>query len=309
MKIRKIIAILLAVCTLFTATACSSKKPALNDFIETTDHSKESGKAVYDITKTSLDKTEKDDVHIESFNKDKDNSDMTVGVKSDGMDITLNVKKRGKDILLGADTVIEYLTEAIAANGDDEEDNNISNYFKDIAKESYLSLTDFDEESSNIVKNLNDTISLIKEAYGDYEPIYLSKEKGEYVYKVNKEDMREELRNFSQFTKENREKIDKVYSKYSEEVQSIKESSYEIKQKLKQISSLEIHAKKDNIELNMTDANGNITVKYAFDNKAEVKLVDFKGKKLTEEDMGAILVPLMMSGALNGLSSTMEDVD
>lgn len=305
MRIKKIIAVLLAVCTLFTATACSNKKTTLNDFIETTDHSKESGKAVYDITKTSLDKTEKDDVHIESFNKDKDNSDMAVRVKSDGMDITLSLKKRGKDILLGADSVIEYLTKAIAANGDDdEEENNISDYFKDIAKESYLSLTDFDEESSNIAKNLNDTISLIKEAYGDYEPIYLSKEKGEYVYKVNKEDMREELRNFSQFTKDNKEKIDKIYSKYSEEVQSIKESSYEIKQKLKQISSLEIHAKKDGIELNMINTDGNITVKYAFDDKAEVKLVDFKGKKLSEEDMQSILIPLMLSGALSGLTST-----
>lgn len=309
MKTRKIIAILLVVCTLFTATACNSKKPVLNDFVEMTDHSKESGKAVYDITKTSLDTKEKDDIHIESLNKDKDNSDMTVRVNSDGLDITFNVKKRGKDIFLGADSIIEYLTKAVALENEEDEKSVISEYFKDIAKESYVSLTDFDEESSNIIKNLNDTISLIKEAYGDYEPIYLSKEKGEYVYKVNKEDMREELRNFSQFTKENREKIDKVYSKYSEEVQSIKESSYEIKQSLKQISSLEIHVSKDNINLEMVNQEGNFSVNQKFNSENEVELVDFKGKKLTEEDMGAILVPLMMSGALKGLSSKMEDVD
>lgn len=276
---------------------CSQKQPKIADLMTELD-SNEVGKETY-IIKDEKD-SEKSEYNIEIL-KNKKDSDITVNLKDDEGNAKIEVKKRDDRMQIGMQSLLQYLTRGL----NEEKMGDISQYVNSITEGSFLDFLSIDNSLGNIASDLSEFKNVIKKAYGEYIPINLKKENGKYIYKANNEKIREEINNFNKFVEENKNKIDKIYEELdSEKAEKYKKDFLEIKESLKKSKSIDFNGNGQQYKLILkSEDNSEASIAYKFDKMKEVKLVDFKGKELTQEDIGRVLVPLMFSGILDNIAT------
>lgn len=276
---------------------CSQKQPKIADLMTELDNN-EVGKETY-IIKDEKD-SEKAEYNIEIL-KDKKDSDITVSLKDEDGDAKIEVKKRDNRMQIGMQSLLQYLTRGLS----EENMGDISQYINSITEGSFLDFLSIDNSLGNIASDLSEFKNTIKKAYGEYTPINLKKENDKYVYKANNEKIREEINNFNKFVEENKNKIDKIYEELdSEKAEKYKKDFLEIKESLKKSKSIDFNGNGQQYKLIFKSEDGSeASIAYKFDKMEEVKLVDFKGKELTQEDIGRVLIPLMFSGALDNIAT------
>lgn len=298
LKNSKLIALVLAIFISLTFVACNKKDASVRNLLEDIDNTQRDGKETYTISQDTINKEDSSSYNIELLKKRTD-SDIKASISSKEQNIDLDLKNRNGEIQVGIGSLLKYVTSLFAEEGGD-----VEGLFEGIEVNSYVTLSNVAEDINEQVESLKELPSLIREAYGDYRPLYLTKSKGNYVYKATKEEFKEERTAFKEYIKENREKVDKIYSKYNNEIiKELKEDPDELIEQFKKVQSVDFYGNKKGYNLTIETKEGLIKFDYKFDESTDFELVDFKGKEKTLEDMQELLLPLLLGGMLDNISS------